>query len=57
MEQELDEYCKTSDSLANYKRPRKYVFCESLPRNASGKIQKFILRKQLEELLSPDTSK
>jgi long-chain acyl-CoA synthetase len=51
-EQELDEYCKNSDKLANYKRPRKYVFCEVLPRNASGKIQKFVLRKQLEELLS-----
>jgi long-chain acyl-CoA synthetase len=51
-DQELDEYCKNSDKLANYKRPRKYVFCEALPRNASGKIQKFILRKQLEELFS-----
>ena len=51
-EQELDEYCKNSDSLANYKRPRKYVFCEALPRNASGKIQKFVLRKQLEELFT-----
>ena len=52
-EQELDEYCKNSDKLANYKRPRKYVFCEALPRNASGKIQKFVLRKQLEELFAP----
>jgi long-chain acyl-CoA synthetase len=52
-EQDLDEYCKNSDNLANYKRPRKYVFCEVLPRNASGKIQKFILRKQLEEMFSP----
>lgn len=53
-EQELDEFCKASDSLANYKRPRKYIFCETLPRNASGKIQKFVLRKQLEELFAPD---
>lgn len=51
-EQELDEYCKNSDELANYKRPRKYIFCDALPRNASGKIQKFILRKQLEDLFS-----
>jgi long-chain acyl-CoA synthetase len=51
-EQELDEYCKNSDKLANYKRPRKYIFCEALPRNASGKIQKFVIRKQLEELFS-----
>ncbi|MGJ7911818.1 fatty acid--CoA ligase [Neobacillus sp. LXY-1] len=53
-EEELDEFCKNSDKLANYKRPRKYHFCEALPRNASGKIQKFILRKQLEELFAPD---
>lgn len=51
-EQDLEDYCKNSDSLANYKRPRKYVFCEALPRNASGKIQKFVLRKQLEELFT-----
>lgn len=51
-EEELDEWCKNSDELANYKRPRKYVFCEELPRNASGKIQKFILRKQLEDLFA-----
>lgn len=51
-EQELDEYCKNSDELANYKRPRKYIFCDALPRNASGKIQKFVLRKQLEDLFS-----
>lgn len=48
-EEDLENYCKNSDELANYKRPRKYVFCDALPRNASGKIQKFILRKQLEE--------
>jgi fatty-acyl-CoA synthase len=51
-EQELDEYCKNSDMLANYKRPRKYIFCNALPRNASGKIQKFILRKQLEDIFA-----
>lgn len=55
-EEDLDEYCKNSNSLANYKRPRKYIFCEALPRNASGKIQKFVLRKQLEELFSPDST-
>lgn len=43
-EEILDEYCKVSDKLADYKRPRRYVFVEQLPRNASGKIQKFILR-------------
>jgi fatty-acyl-CoA synthase len=56
-EEELDEWCKNSDQIANYKRPRKYIFCEALPRNASGKIQKFILRKQLEDLSVPGTGK
>ncbi|USK72058.1 fatty acid--CoA ligase [Peribacillus asahii] len=46
---ELENWCKNSDTLANYKRPRKYIFCDALPRNASGKIQKFVLRKQLDE--------
>lgn len=49
---ELDEWCKNSKTLANYKRPRKYIFCNELPRNASGKIQKFMLRKQLEDMFS-----
>lgn len=51
-ERELDDWCKDSDSLANYKRPRRYEFIEELPRNASGKIQKFTLRKQLEDIFS-----
>ncbi|MDP4162391.1 MAG: fatty acid--CoA ligase [Bacillota bacterium] len=55
-EEELDEWCINSEELARYKRPRKYVFCDTLPRNASGKIQKFMLRKQLEELFTPGAS-
>jgi long-chain acyl-CoA synthetase len=55
-ELELEGYCKNSNQLANFKRPRKYVFCEALPRNASGKIMKFVLRKQLEELFTPGTT-
>lgn len=49
-EEELEDWCKNSDSLANYKRPRNYIFCEELPRNASGKVQKFMLRKQVEDV-------
>ena len=48
-ESDLEEWCRNSLNLANYKRPRRYLFCDELPRNASGKIQKFMLRKQLEE--------
>ncbi|MBO9128743.1 fatty acid--CoA ligase [Bacillus sp. 165] len=46
--EELDIYCKNSDALADYKRPRHYVFVDELPRNASGKLQKFVLRKMFE---------
>ena len=46
-EMELDEWCKNSEHLANYKRPRTYIFCDMLPRNARGKIQKFLLRERL----------
>ncbi|MGB2994228.1 MAG: fatty acid--CoA ligase, partial [Paenisporosarcina sp.] len=42
----LDKFCKNNDKLAGYKRPRHYQFVEELPRNASGKIQKFLLREQ-----------
>lgn len=49
-EEELDQWCQSSSRLARYKRPRKYMFVDALPRNASGKIQKFVLRKQMEEV-------
>jgi 2-furoate---CoA ligase len=40
--EELDRFCQHS-GLANYKRPRRYVFVESLPRSAVGKL----LRRKL----------
>lgn len=46
-EQDLDAFCKNSPKLANYKRPRRYIFVDELPRNASGKLQKFKLRDEL----------
>ncbi|MGD6818023.1 fatty acid--CoA ligase [Metabacillus sp. 84] len=46
-EEDLENFCKNSDRIAAYKRPRKYIFTHELPRNASGKIQKFLLREQL----------
>lgn len=30
--------------MANYKVPRGVTFCEALPRNASGKVQKYLLK-------------
>lgn len=46
-EEELDQYCR--DKLAGFKRPKHYVFGE-LAKTATGKIQKFELRKQAEAL-------
>jgi long-chain acyl-CoA synthetase len=43
---ELERFCRQSEKLARYKRPREYRFVKQLPRNASGKIQKFLLRNQ-----------
>lgn len=44
--EELEEFCKKSDKLADYKRPRKYYFIDEMPRNASGKILKYVLRER-----------
>ncbi|WP_140846875.1 class I adenylate-forming enzyme family protein [Paracoccus sp. FO-3] len=41
--QALDAFCKASEDLAPYKRPRRYEFLESLPLNPSGKV----LRREL----------
>ncbi|MDO5667541.1 MAG: acyl-CoA synthetase [Alcaligenaceae bacterium] len=48
-QEELDQYCR--ERLAGFKRPKYYVFGE-LAKTATGKIQKFELRKQAEELFS-----
>lgn len=35
--EELDEYCKQSHDIANFKRPRYYRFTQQIPFNATGK--------------------
>ena len=44
-ETELIAFCK--DNLASYKKPKRVVFADELPRNAAGKILKRELRDQL----------
>jgi acyl-CoA synthetase (AMP-forming)/AMP-acid ligase II len=46
-EDELIAFCR--ERLASYKKPRRVVFVEELPKNASGKILKFRLRSALQE--------
>ena len=43
-EHELVDYCK--EHLAGYKKPRKVIFADALPRNPSGKVLKRELRKK-----------
>lgn len=43
-EEDVVNYCKKH--LASYKKPRKVTFVDEIPRTPSGKVQKFILRKQ-----------
>jgi len=43
-EKELIEFCRSR--MAHYKCPRAVVFCESLPKTATGKVLKRVLRER-----------
>nr|WP_269412573.1 hypothetical protein [Lentibacillus daqui] len=43
-EQQVIDYCQ--QYLASYKKPREVVFTDELPRNASGKILKYVLQSE-----------
>ncbi|MBC8268094.1 MAG: acyl-CoA synthetase [Rhodospirillaceae bacterium] len=45
-EAEVIAFCR--DNLAHYKCPKSVVFC-AIPKTSTGKIQKFILRQQLDD--------
>jgi 2-furoate---CoA ligase len=40
----LDEHCRSRDELAAFKRPRRVVFVREIPRTASGKTLRRLLR-------------
>jgi 2-furoate---CoA ligase len=42
---DLDEYCLDRDDLADYKRPRRYVFVDDITKSNVGKV----LRRELQE--------
>jgi len=44
--EELDEHCLASPKLARFKRPRAYVFLDELPKSASGKLLRRLLKEQ-----------
>jgi 2-furoate---CoA ligase len=41
----LDEYCREGAELARFKRPRRIVFVTDIPKTASGKILRRLLRE------------
>jgi 2-furoate---CoA ligase len=41
-EQELEQFCRTS-GLANFKRPRRFVFVDALPKSPVGKLLRRLL--------------
>jgi acyl-CoA synthetase (AMP-forming)/AMP-acid ligase II len=43
---QLDAHCL--ERIARFKRPKRYVFVNSLPKNSYGKVLKRVLREQLE---------
>jgi 2-furoate---CoA ligase len=43
--EELDRHCRQSPDLANFKRPRRVVFVREIPKTASGKILRRLLRE------------
>ncbi len=42
--EELDSHCRGSGDLAAFKRPRRFVFVSEIPKTASGKILRRLLR-------------
>lgn len=41
----LDAHCLSSDTLARFKRPREYIFVDELPKSASGKLLRRLLKE------------
>jgi 2-furoate---CoA ligase len=44
----VDRYCREGAILASFKRPRRVVFVDEIPKTASGKILRRLLRAQCE---------
>jgi 2-furoate---CoA ligase len=49
----LDRHCREGGALASFKRPRRVVFVAEIPKTASGKILRRLLRERLSTERSP----
>ena len=45
---DLEQHCR--DNLSGYKVPKNFKFVDSLPRNASGKILKRVIKENLNQI-------
>jgi acyl-CoA synthetase (AMP-forming)/AMP-acid ligase II len=45
---ELDAFC--NENIARFKRPKRYLFVDALPKSNYGKVLKRELRQQLDSL-------
>ena len=45
-DEELDGHCLASPDLARFKRPRAYIFVDELPKSASGKLLRRLLKEE-----------
>ena len=43
---DIDRFCKESPLLADFKRPRRYVFVNAIERNPTGKIMRGVYRRR-----------
>ena len=43
---DLEKHCR--DNLSGYKVPKNFIFIDELPRNASGKILKRVIKERLD---------
>jgi 2-furoate---CoA ligase len=43
----LDAWCRDGDALARFKRPRRIVFVDEIPKTPSGKVLRRLLRERL----------
>ena len=46
---ELEDFCKNSHMIANYKRPRYYRFISAVPLNATGKKLHYKMKEMAKE--------
>ncbi len=49
---DLERHCR--DRMAAFKRPRRIIVTDELPKTATGKIRRFALRRQLDDDSGPD---